>query len=420
MISHSTPKIAIIGSGIAGLSAAHYLEKQFCVSLFEKNDRLGGHTNTVNVLEDNNQIAIDTGFIVMNNKNYPNFSSLLKELDIPLFDSNMSFGYHDHDSDLQYSGSGINGIFAQRKNIFSLNFHILIKEILRFYKQAKIDLSENSVNIDESLNDYLRKYNFNYRFIDHHLIPMGSAIWSTPYKDMLNFPAQNFLNFFNNHGLLSLKERPKWKTITGGSTTYIKKMVSSWNNVNINKNVKIKTIERSKNKINIYIKNEIRTFDHVIFAVHADQVLELLGDSNIDEKNTFNSWQYSKSKTFLHTDPRVMPSEKKVWSSWNFSRITNSKTFLTYYMNKLQPLKTTTDYFVSLNPPYRPNNILYEIDYTHPIFSKKSIGSRSLLKKINGNNNTWFVGSYINNGFHEDAVSSSIEVANKIKKIYEV
>ena len=420
MILPSTPKIAIIGSGIAGLSAAHFLEKQFDVSLFEKNDRLGGHTNTVNVLENNNEIAIDTGFIVMNNKNYPNFANLLEELDIPLFDSNMSFGYHDHDSNLQYSGSGINGIFAQRKNIFNLNFHILIKEIFRFYKQAKIDLSENCINIDESLNDYLKRYNFNYRFIDHHLIPMGSAIWSTPYKDMLNFPAQNFLNFFNNHGLLSLKERPKWKTITGGSSTYIKKMIASWKNVKIITNVKIENIKRCNHKINIYTKKEMKTFDHVILAVHADQVLKLLGDANIEEENTFNSWEYSKSKTFLHTDSRVMPSEKKVWSSWNFSRITNNKTFLTYYMNMLQPLKTSIDYFVSLNPPYRPNNILYEIDYSHPIFSKQSIDSRLMLKEINGNKNTWFTGSYVNNGFHEDAVSSSMEVSSKIKRLYEV
>ena len=195
MIFSSKPKIAIIGSGVAGLSAAHYLQKKFAVSIFENDKRIGGHTNTVKVLENEKEIAIDTGFIVMNHRNYPNFSNLLKELNVPLFNSNMSFGYHDKESNLQYSGSGLNGLFAQRKNIINKNFYLLIKEILRFYKQVKIDLNEKNITLDESLNDYLNKHDFSSYFTDHHLIPMGSAIWSTPHKDMLNFPALNFLNF---------------------------------------------------------------------------------------------------------------------------------------------------------------------------------------------------------------------------------
>ena len=418
MIFSSKPKIAIIGSGVAGLSAAHYLQKKFAVSIFEHDKRIGGHTNTVKVLENEKEIAIDTGFIVMNHRNYPNFSNLLKELNVPLFNSNMSFGYHDQNSNLQYSGSGLNGLFAQRKNIINKNFYLLIKEILRFYKQVKIDLNEKNITIDESLNDYLNKHDFSSYFTDHHLIPMGSAIWSTPHKDMLNFPALNFLNFFKNHGLLTINDRPQWKTIIGGSKTYIDKMISTWENVNIFTNTHV-NINRCNNKIKINTEKSTDIFDHVIIAVHADEVLGLLNDASINEINTFNTWEYSNSKTYLHTDESVMPSIKKVWSSWNFSRITNDETFLTYYMNMLQPLKTSTNYFVSLNPPFLPKNILYEINYSHPIFSKKSIQSRALLNNINGNNNTWFTGSYTNNGFHEDAVSSSYEITQKIKKLYE-
>lgn len=415
----SDKKIAIIGSGIAGLSAAHVLQKKYQITLFEKNNKLGGHTNTHTISSGIDEgLEIDTGFIVMNHKNYPLLSKLFDQLNINLHSTNMSFSYHDTVTDLQYSGSGLNGLFGQRKNLLNPSFYFMVKEILRFYKIAKEDLCNNNFN-NNSLNEYLKKYNFSNNFIKHHLIPMGSSIWSTPCKDMDNFPAHNFINFLNNHGLLSINERPKWKTVVGGSNTYIKRMLNEWKNVEINLKAKIESIKRFDNHVEIFCNNKLFLFDDVIIATHANQVLDLLGDADEKEQELFKHWKYAKSKVYLHTDKSVMPPLKNIWSSWNFKRLNDYKSSLTYYMNSLQPLKTESNYFVSLDLPEEPKNIIYEVNYEHPIFTNKVVDQREELINRNGTNNTWFTGSYLGNGFHEDGIKSSMDVALKIGMIYE-
>ena len=407
-------RIAVIGSGAAGLTTTHLLQQKHQVTLFEASNRIGGHTNTITLQKGPDAgLKIDTGFIVMNHRNYPLLTKLFTSLNVPLQDSNMSFGYHDLPSGLQYCGSGLSGLFAQRKNLIHPRFHRLIKEVLRFFSTASQDAS-SGLHPDETLGAYLKRNHFSQDFIDHHLIPMGSAIWSTPCEEMMAFPAQSFMNFFKNHGLLGIKDRPQWRTVKGGSCTYIDLMQKQWENVTIIPNARIDHIQRINGGIEIQRIGKIETFDHVVIATHADQALDLLADPDQTEQSTLGAWRYARSKTYLHSDSSVMPPLRRVWSSWNFQRINGNRTALTYHMNRLQNLPTQTDYFVSLEPPHPPNYIHYEINYEHPMFTQAAVSKRPQLQAANGQRNTWFTGAYLGNGFHEDAVRSGIKVAEKL------
>jgi uncharacterized protein len=413
MTTDKERSIAIVGSGIAGLTAAHLLHKSHRVILFEKSNRLGGHTNTITLDKGPDAgTAIDTGFIVMNHRNYPLFTKLLENLEVPLRNSNMSFSYYDRTTNLQYSGSGFGGLFAQRSNLFSRSFHHMLRDVFRFFKVAREDLNSGYA-AHETLREYLEHRGFGHEFIEHHLIPMGSAIWSTPSTEMMEFPADSFLRFFNNHGLLTVNDRPQWRTVAGGSNAYIQKMLADWNNaVEIRLNADISGITRQNGAVQLHHKaSNAETFDHVILATHADQVLQLLSDPTDDEKALFSKWSYTRSLTHLHTDESVMPPLKKIWSSWNFQRIHGPQTCLTYHMNRLQGLDTTHPYFVSLNLPIIPENILYEIEYEHPMYTHEAMETQPRLQALNGVHNTWFTGSYFGNGFHEDAVRSSVHIA---------
>lgn len=411
-MTNESLNIAVVGSGVAGLTTTHILQRKHRVTLFEKNSRLGGHTNTIRIPTGPDEgTPIDTGFIVMNHRNYPLFTRLLEQLNVELRDSNMSFGYHDVPSGLQYCGHGLGGLFAQRKNLFNPAFHRMVKDTLRFFKTAQRDLAAEGA-LDGSLGDYLQRNHFGSEFIDHHLVPMGSAIWSTPCEKIMDFPAQSFLQFFQNHGLLSTKDRPQWRTVVGGSCTYIEQMKANWTNVDIELNARISSIGRNENSAEIQFSNgSPATFDHVVIATHADQALKLLNDPTEEEIKLLGGWQYTHSRTLLHTDESVMPPLNKVWSSWNFKRMEGAKTCLTYHMNRLQGLETKTQYFVSLNLPTEPQGMIKEIDYTHPMFTQNVLALRPQLKELNGKKNTWFAGSYFGNGFHEDAVRSGVEVA---------
>ena len=407
-------RIAVIGSGAAGLTATHLLQQKHRVTLFETSDRIGGHTNTITLQKGTDAgLKIDTGFIVMNHRNYPLLTKLFESLKVPLQDSDMSFGYHDLPSGLQYCGSGLSGLFAQRKNLVRPRFHRLIKEVFRFFSTASVDAS-SGLHPDETLGDYLKRKHFSQDFIDHHLIPMGSAIWSTPCEDMMAFPAQSFMNFFKNHGLLGIKNRPQWRTIQGGSCTYIDLMQQQWKNVTLIPSAQIQYIQRINGGVEIQRIGNIESFDQVVIATHADQALSILADPDQMEQNTLGAWRYARSKTYLHSDASVMPPLRRVWSSWNFKRIDGNRTALTYHMNRLQNLSTQTDYFVSLELPHPPNQIHYEIDYEHPMFTQAAISKRPQLQAVNGQRRTWFAGAYLGNGFHEDAVRSGIEVAEKL------
>lgn len=406
-------KIAVIGSGVAGLTAAHLLQSRHTITLFEKKDRLGGHTNTVTLPDGPDEgTPIDTGFIVMNHRNYPLLTRLFQQLDVPLRDSDMSFGYHDEPTGIQYCGSGINGLFAQRKNLIRPAFLRMVNDTLRFFKTAQADLNDPRLQ-EESLGDYLARHRFRSEFINWHLIPMGSAIWSTPCEEMMAFPARSFLQFFKNHGLLSVNDRPQWRTVVGGSSSYIAKMTDQWKRVEVRLNATLSGIQRSAGGVTVYLKDgTAEQFDQVIVATHADQALQLLQDPSAEEQNLLGCWRYTTSRTLLHSDESVMPPLRSVWSSWNFRRIEDNKTCLTYHMNRLMGLNTQHPYFVSLNLPEEPRHIIREFSYKHPMFTRKALACRLELQHLNGQQNTWFAGSYFGNGFHEDAVRSAVDVAN--------
>lgn len=412
---NDVPKhIAVIGSGAAGLVAAHLLQRKHRVTLIEKELRLGGHTNTVVVPSGPDAgTPIDTGFIVMNHRNYPLLTRLFEQLGVRLRDSDMSFGYYDIPSGLQYCGSGIDGLFAQRINLFRPGFHRMVRDVARFFRIAQRDLSEGYPK-NETLGEYLERNRFGKDFIDHHLIPMGSAIWSTPCERMMEFPAMSFLQFFNNHGLLSLKDRPQWRTVAGGSCDYIRRMKSQWQAVDIQTGAAVKKIYRDAEGVEIHFKEgkHVR-FDYLVVATHADQALRLLGDPSPQETAALKCWDYAQSRTFLHADESVMPPLKKVWSSWNFTRLDGQQTTLTYHMNRLQGLETKQQYFVSLNLPKEPENVIAEFNYEHPMYTREALNKRDLLKNLNGTNKTWFAGSYFGNGFHEDAVRSAVDIAGQ-------
>lgn len=413
-MNDSPQHIAVVGSGVAGLTATHLLQRRHRVTLLEKDDRLGGHTNTV-VIPDGPDAGtpVDTGFIVMNHRNYPLLTRLFEQLGVQLRDSTMSFGYHDCPIGLQYSGSGLDGLFAQRMNLFKPAFHLMVRDVMRFFKTAQQDLEQDNL-IDETLGDYLQRRHFSRVFIDHHLIPMGSAIWSTPCEQMMDFPARSFLQFFRNHGLLTIKDRPQWKTVVGGSKDYIRRMQEQWQSVEIRLNAIIKKITRTADGAVLqYTDGSSEHYDHVVIATHADQVLYLLGDPSPEERKTFGCWQYARSRTILHTDQTVMPPLRKVWSSWNFTRLSGSQTCLTYHMNRLQGLETKKQYFVSLNLPREPRGIIQEFNYEHPMYTRAALAHQPLLEETNGTNRTWYAGSYFGHGFHEDAVRSAVDVARR-------
>ncbi len=405
-------KIAVVGSGVAGLTSAHILQRKHDVTLIEKNARLGGHTNTVLIPDGPDAgTPVDTGFIVMNHRNYPLLTKLFEQLDVELRDSGMTFGYHDLPSGLQYCGTGLDGLFAQRANLFKPSFHRMVRDTLRFFKTATADLSA-AAGGDESLGEYLERNRFGDEFINHHLIPMGSAIWSTPCEEMLNFPALSFFQFFQNHGLLSLNDRPQWKTVVGGSSDYIRRMRAEWTRVAVRLDTSINGIRRADDAVDIaFADGSTERFDEVVIATHADQAYRLLSDPTAEEMAALGCWSYAKSRTLLHTDESVMPPIKKVWSSWNFQRVEGDQTCLTYHMNRLQGLNTEKQYFVSLNLPREPEGVVAEFDYDHPMFTREALRARPKLKALNGRGHTWFAGSYFGNGFHEDATRSAVEVA---------
>lgn len=381
--------------------------------MIEKDTRIGGHTNTVLIPDGPDAgTPVDTGFIVMNHRNYPLLTKLFEQLGVELRDSEMSFGYHDVPSGLQYSGSGLNGLFAQRKNLFSPSFHRMVRDVFRFFKTANEDRENPNMN-KESLGDYLQRNGFSEVFINHHLVPMGSAIWSTPCADMMAFPARSFFQFFHNHGLLSVKDRPQWKTVVGGSHDYVRRMQAMWDGVDVRLDTSIDTIQRGPEGVHIQFEGGHRErFDEVVIATHADQALQLLDDPNELEKETLGAWKYTRSRTILHTDERVMPPLQRVWSSWNFQRVEGERTSLTYYMNRLQRLQTQQPYFVTLNPAVEPENVVAEFLYDHPMYTREALRARDRLSALNGSNHTWFAGGYVGNGFHEDAVRSAVNVAN--------
>ena len=405
-------RIAVIGSGISGLSAAHYLSKKNKVDLFEKGDHFGGHSYTIDVKDNNNHVPVDIGFIVFNFKTYPNFVKFLNDNGIEIEKSNMSFSVSVKETEIEYCGKGLLGIFSNKKNLLNFDFFKMFFEIIKFYKKSN-DLKNIEENL--TLDDFLKREKMSKYFINYHIIPMVSAIWSMPPYEAKQMPLKFFLKFFQNHGLFNLKNRPQWYTIKNRSRTYVKKILDTISG-EYYKNYRINKISRLSNGVKVYYggNNEFFDYDKVVIATHADEALSLITDPTPEEKSILANFKYKNNIAIIHTDETLMPKNKKAWSSWNSSvnKENTSETSITYWLNLLQNLKTNKNIFLSLNPFLKidPKKIISKVKFTHPYYDKEALENQNRLKNIQNKKNLLFCGSYFGYGFHEDGIKSSLEM----------
>ena len=409
-------KIAVVGSGISGLSAAYYLSKKHHVDLFEKEDHFGGHSHTIDLILNEKKISVDIGFIVFNHKTYPNLIEFFKENEVQIEKSDMSFAVSVNDTKFEYCGRGLKGIFANKSNLFDLSFLKMFFDILKFYKNCdKISEYEEQV----TLGEYLTKNKLSKTFVDYHLIPMVSAIWSMPPYEAGKMPLKFFLKFFQNHGLFKLKDRPQWYTVTNRSRSYVNKVLSKISG-EYYKNYAVNKIKRRDSGIDLYYgdKSEYFSYDKVVLACHADQSLSLLDNPSNDEKQLLSNFSYKENIAVIHTDQNIMPNNKNVWSSWNSSIDKNNleNNSITYWLNLLQNLKFDQNIFLTLNPYLNidENKILKKVKFTHPYFDQNALDNQINLKNLQNKRNTLFCGSYFGYGFHEDGIKSSIEMLKTI------
>tara|TARA_Y100001970_G_scaffold260973_1_gene343599 strand:- start:4474 stop:5718 length:1245 start_codon:yes stop_codon:yes gene_type:complete len=413
-------KIAVIGSGISGLVAAYNLSKRYKVDLFEKNDHFGGHAHTIKIpINDKKEVAVDIGFMVFNKKTYPNLIKFFLENQIEIEKSDMSFSVSVKGSDIEYCGKGINGIFSNRKNLFKPKFIKMFFEIISFYNNCEKLIIENSDK--RTLGEYLVSLKLSDYFINYHIIPMVSAIWSMPPYEASQMPLKFFISFFKNHGLFKLKNRPQWYTVAKRSKTYVDKIISQISGEHY-KNYRINKIKRNKQGIKIFYggENEFFDYDKVVIATHADEALKLLEKPTSDESRILRNFKYRENLAIIHTDEKMMPSNKKAWCSWNscMYKQDNDKTSVTYWLNKLQNLKINKNIFLTLNPfsEISEKKILKKIKFTHPYYDNEALVYQKQLQLIQNKENILFCGSYFGYGFHEDGIKSSNEM---LKSIYD-
>jgi len=408
-------RLAVIGCGVAGLTAAHLLQRRYDVTVFERNDYPGGHTHTI-VLPDGPDAGtpVDTGFIVCNNQTYPLFHRLLDQLGVPLRDSVMSFSYHDEDTGFHYSGGDLNGLFAQRRNLFRPAFWRLLFEIRRFCRGGGAALAVEAVP-SVTIGEYLRQGRYSREFLDWYLVPMMAAIWSAPPAETTAFPAAALLRFFRNHGLLSLRDRPTWQTVVGGSHAYVQAFVKQFCGT-LRLSCPVRAVRRTERGAMVAATCGEAEFDKVIIAAHADEALTLLADPSPEERRLLGPWRYQNNRVVLHSDPIVLPPTPRAWASWNYAREPAADPTLpvsvSYYMNRLQGFQTQRHYCVSLNRhrPVASTSIVRELEYAHPIYTFASMGTQGELASLQGVRQTYFCGSYFGYGFHEDAVRSGAAV----------
>ncbi|MDX2177218.1 MAG: FAD-dependent oxidoreductase [Candidatus Sumerlaeia bacterium] len=410
-------RIAVIGGGAAGVSAAHLLQRAHDVTMFERNSYVGGHTNTV-VLGDGPDAGtpVDTGFIVLNNKTYPTMHRFLKSLGVPWRWSDMSFAFWDERTGFRYAGTDWNGLFAQRSNLASPRFWRFLAEIRRFCRLAGEALDGGRLD-GITLGEFVRRERFDGFFVRGYLLPMGAAIWSTSARGMLRFPARTLVAFFRNHGLLSMENRPRWQTVVGGSQSYVKAFLRSFKGEVFTASP-VEALERREDAVRVRLASgELRLFDHAVVATHADEALRLLADPSEEERRLLGAWSYNRNHTLLHFDTRVLPPEPRAWASWNYVRESggdaDGNLSVTYDMNRLQGLATRRRYLVTLNRAgvIDPKRVVREFQYTHPLYTEASIATQEPLRRLNGERRTHFAGSYFGYGFHEDAIKSGVAVA---------
>ncbi len=409
-------KIAIIGSGIAGLTSAYLLNRSHDIRVFEAGDWIGGHTHTVEVQVDGQRYAVDTGFIVFNDWTYPNFIRLLSQLGVGFKATEMSFSVSDPVSGVEYNGHSLNSLFAQRRNLLSPRFWGMVRDILRFNREALNDLNQQRIASTMTLGDYLKANAYSERFIQHYIVPMGAAIWSMSLNDMLGFPLQFFVRFFKNHGLLSVSDRPQWCVVEGGSSSYIAPLTESFKQ-HIRLNCPVSRVERDGDGVTVHSAAGTERFDKVIFACHSDQALALLTEPTPIEQEILSALPYADNDVVLHTDTRLLPKRPLAWASWNYrlGGPVDQPAAVTYDMNILQGIESDTTFCVSLNQTAAidPSKILARYTYAHPQYSLAGMAAQARWEELLGANHSYFCGAYWANGFHEDGVVSALRVARK-------
>ena len=409
--------IAVVGGGVAGIAAAYQLQKACDVTLFEANDYVGGHTNTLLIPDGQDAGApVDTGFIVLNDRTYPTLNRFLERLGVGIRKSDMSFSYFSERTGFQYASRNFNSLFAQRKNLFDPRHWKMLGEILRFNRQVEQGLHAGDLG-SVTLGQYLQQRRYSLRFQRHYVFPMVAAIWSAPDEKVAQFPMLTFARFFHNHGLLSVSDQPQWYHVAGGSQTYVRAFLEQFGG-RVETNAAVAAIQRTADGVVIQTGNgDGRRFDRVVIATHADQALKLLEDPSAEEVRLLGPWKYSLNETYLHTDTRWMPANRRAWASWNFIREAGAgpeaPVTLTYHMNRLQNLDTRHEYLVTLNPfkPIDKDKIVAHLTYTHPTYTFASLKTQRDLPQLNGLRNTVFCGSYFGYGFHEDAARSGVQAA---------
>jgi predicted NAD/FAD-binding protein len=411
-------RIAVIGSGISGMVAAHHLSREHDVTVYESGHHVGGHTHTVDVHYQGRDYAVDTGFIVYNDWTYPNFMALLDELEVPWQPSQMSFSVRCEKSGLEYNGTSINSLFAQRRNFVRPSFLRMVADILRFNRQAPKLLDAGAQ--DMTLAEYLRQGGYSRYFIDHYIIPMGAAIWSSRPVDMLNFPVRFFVEFFANHGFLSVDDRPTWRVIRGGSREYVKRLTARYASC-IQLDTPVASLQRQPNRVMVRLKNgTVEGFDQVFIACHSDQALKLLSDPSHEEREILGAIAYQANEALLHTDSSLMPHRPLAWAAWNYhlpieqyERVT-----VTYNMNILQSLDAPAQFLLTLNrnDDVDPRKVLGRYVYHHPVYDAGAVAAQARRHEINGVRRTYYCGAYWSYGFHEDGVKSALVSVQEFRR----
>jgi len=411
-------KIAVVGSGISGLSAAYYLSKKHKVDLFEKENQFGGHANTLKVKYDiNKEVDVDIGFMVFNEKTYPNLINFFSENKTEIEKSDMSFSVSESGSNMEYCGKGIKGIFSNKKNLFNIKFIKMFFEIINFYKNCEqVEIKKDDV---KTLGEYLKEIKISNYFINYHIIPMVSAIWSMPPYEASQMPLTFFLSFFKNHGLFKLRNRPQWYTVKNRSKTYVDKIINNISGEHF-KNYNVSKVVRSDYGTKIYYggENEFFNYDKVVIATHADEALEIIENPTLEEKEILKNFKYRKNMAVIHFDQSIMPKNKKAWCSWNSSMSKDNieKTSVTYWLNQLQNLKIDRDIFLTINPfrEISEDKIFKKVLFTHPYYDNAALSNQKNLNKIQNKKNILFCGSYFGYGFHEDGIKSSIDMLKNL------